>query len=193
MVINDAVRAGLEGLRKLQGAGSDEEAMQIYCQARRNMENAGSGEEVNVQQLQQGIAVPENLAFQVLSDSLSYRFKEQAGTKFPTLYVYVKMDGEDVDKSFVARLRDEFVQVRELVRGDLELRVVQGEDYASVRAFEGQGSLSPHAPVMARATIKRKVEYNAKSRLGEIISDAVAMCNEAIRRNCGFGKYSREA
>ncbi len=33
-------------------------------------------------------------------------------------------------------------------------------------------------------------EFAAKEKLAELINGSIETCDEAIRRNCGFGKYS---
>ena len=189
--IRRIVEAGLGRYDELQNASTPEEAARIYRESLENIEKVKRGEDI-VTKPKEGIIVPEKLAIKVLTDSLARRLGEQARTKFPAFYSYWEMSGEDVDNSTVKSLRKEYSQIEDLIKEGLELGILQDSGYVPVRAFEGKGSLSPHAPVMVRALIRPSVEYDARSTLIEMVNDSLAMCDEAISRNCGFGKYSRE-
>jgi len=186
------ISAGAEGIERLYGSSSPEDAVRVYSETLENMERAKRGE-VSEPKKTEGIKLPENLAIKVLMESLVHRFGDQARTQFPTFYTFFEMQGEDLDNATVRKLRGEFEQINGLINGDLELGIVQGSRFVYVKAFEGKGTLSPHAPFMARQLIRPDVDYDAKSRLNMHIQDSLAMCDEAIRRNCGFGTYSREA
>ena len=126
----------------------------------------------------------------VLMDSLTHQFGVEPRKRFPTFYAYIEMEGDDIDNPTVKKLKEDYTKIKELY-GSLELGIIQGSSFVNVSSFKGEGHFSPHAPFMAQIIVRPTVNYNAKDRLESMINQSLLICDEAIRRDCGFGKYTK--
>lgn len=135
--------------------------------------------------------VSQKQALEVLRDSVIHGLEQRnKGSRFPVLHAYLEMEGEDIDYETVKKLRDEFVHIQGAF-GSLELGLYQDSQFVLVNAIEGRAYASnPDAPLVLRCVGVPR-DYPAKEKLAELVNDSVAMCDEALRRECGFGKYSK--
>lgn len=138
--------------------------------------------------------VPEEKAIFVLRDSVIKSLEEGTkGKRFSTFHAYLDMEGEDIDYETVQKLKGDFVEISDNL-GGLELGLCDDAGtFNSVSGIMRRESLSHQAPLLLRATVRPEVRYDPRTILTEIIQYSIAMCDEAIRRECGFGKYSRPA
>jgi hypothetical protein len=133
--------------------------------------------------------VTEQQMLEVLRDSVIHGLEAGVkGSKFPTFHQYLEMEGDDVDNETVKKLREDFARIKEVISG-LETGLYQDENFVQVTAVNGRAYPSHMAPVVLQATgFPRK--YPSREKLVDVVNIALERCDEAIRRNCGFGKYT---
>ena len=135
--------------------------------------------------------VPQEKALKVLRDTVIEGLESgQKGSKFPTLHMYLEMEGEDIDNPTVKRLREEFTQIQGALP-QLHLGLYQDGkftpvDYISCRAYAS----NPDAGFFLTSVGLAK-DFPAREKLEELVGQSVGICDEAIRQECGFGKYTK--
>ena len=133
--------------------------------------------------------VTEQQMLEVLRDSVIHELESGVkSSRFPTFHQYLEMEGDDVDNATVRKLREDFARIKESVNG-LEIGFYQDGNFVQISAVNGKAYPSHIAPIVLQATgVPRK--YSPRAKLAEIVDVALEQCDEAIRRNCGFGKYT---
>ncbi len=134
--------------------------------------------------------VTEQQMLDVLRDSVIHGLEAGVkGSKFPVLHQYLEMEGDDVDNRTVKKLRAEFARIREATSG-LEAGLYQDGNFVLVSAVNGRAYASnPDAGIFLRNVgLPRK--YSPREKLVEAVNICLEQCDEVIRRNCGFGKYT---
>ena len=134
--------------------------------------------------------VTEQQMLDVLRDSVIHGLEAGVkGSKFPTFHQYLEMEGDDVERETVKKLRDDFARIKEATSG-LEIGVYQEGNFVQVSAVNGRATASnPDAGIYLRNIgVPRK--YSPKEKLVDVVNMALEQCDEAVRRNCGFGKYT---
>ena len=113
------------------------------------------------------------------------------GSRFPNLISYLEMEGEDVDCDSVRKIRAEFDLARKEINDKTPIGVYENGQFVPVEAVSGMArSANPDAPLFLRSAGIR-IDFPAREKLEKILEDSIDMCDEAIRRQCGFGRYSR--
>jgi len=134
--------------------------------------------------------VTEQQILEVLRDTVIHGLEAGVkGSKFPMLHQYLEMEGDDVDPETVKKLRDDFARIKEAT-SELEIGVYQGGSFVPVSAVNGRAYASnPDAGIILRnAGVPKR--YSPREKLAEVVNTALEQCDEAIKRNCGFGKYT---
>lgn len=135
--------------------------------------------------------VPQERAFEILRDSLIEGIENrQKGSRFPTLHTYLEMKGEDVDNPTVKRLREEFVQIQEVLP-HLHLGLYENGNFVPVDYITSRAYASNPDAGFFLTSIGLPKDYPTKERLEELVKESIRICDEAIRRDCGFGKYTK--
>lgn len=134
--------------------------------------------------------VPREKTLDVLKDTVVNSLEDgQKGSKFPTLHMYLEMEGEDIDNSTVRRLREEFIRIREALP-ELNVGLFEKGEFVPIEYITSKTYPSPHAPWILQQTGMLQ-DHPAKNKLEEAIEQCIEMCDKAIRRDCGFGKYTK--
>jgi len=135
--------------------------------------------------------VPQQRALEVLRDTVIEGLEDgQKGSKFPTLHMYLEMEGEDIDNPTVQRLREEFAQIQEALP-QLHLGLYQEGNFTPVDYISGRAYASNPDAGLFLTSVGLAKDFPAREKLEELVGQSVGICDEAIRRECGFGKYTK--
>ncbi|MDE1865542.1 MAG: hypothetical protein KGH94_02800 [Candidatus Micrarchaeota archaeon] len=150
-----------------------------------------AAEEIKTRVIPKGpIAVPQAKILEVLRDSvINGPEGGKKASRFPTIHSYLEMEGEDIPNETVRKLREEFVQIRASL-GTMSLGIIEDGQFVLVDKISGRAFASnPDAGIFLR-NVGLPRDFPASERIAELVSSSIEMCDEAIRRNCGFGKYT---
>ena len=108
---------------------------------------------------------------------------------YQTFHQYLEMEGDDVDNQTVKKLREDFARIKEATDG-LEVGVYQTGNFVQVSSVsERTVASNPDAGICLRNVgVSRR--YSPREKFVEVVNMALEQCDEAIRRNCGFGRYT---
>lgn len=139
-----------------------------------------------------GITIPQERILDLLNGSVLNSLEGgKKGSRFPTLHAYLEMDGEDIANETVKKLRAEFAKVRDALKDSMELGVMEGNQFVPVSKIADRiYASSPDAGIFLR-NVGLPRDFPANEKLIELVGSSIEMCDEAIRRDCGFGKYSK--
>jgi hypothetical protein len=135
--------------------------------------------------------VPQQKTPEVLRDSVIEGLEGgEKGSRFPTLHAYLEMEGEDIDNTTVKALRDEFAQIQEAL-SQLHLGLYQDGRFVPVDYFTGRAcATNPDAGIFLTSVGVHR-EYPARETIAQLVRESLEICDEAISRDCGFGRYTR--
>jgi len=135
--------------------------------------------------------VPQQRALEVLRDTVIEGLESgQKGSKFPTLHMYLEMEGEDIDYPTVQRLRGEFAQIQEVLP-QLHIGLYQDGNFTPIDYISGRAYASNPDAGFFLTSVGLANDFPAREKLKELVGQSVRICDEAIRRECGFGKYTK--
>jgi hypothetical protein len=136
------------------------------------------------------ITIPQARVLELLKGTVTHSLEGgNKGSKFPTFHAYFEMDGDDVPKETVRKLRDEFVLIKAALNG-AELGLLEGDNFVPVSKVSGMLRASnPDAGIFLR-NVGLPHDFDAGRKVEETVNTCIEMCDEAIRRDCGFGKYT---
>lgn len=132
--------------------------------------------------------VSEERMIDVLRDTVVHSLEGgEGGSQYPALHQYLNMEGDDVDGETVKSLREDFSKVAGRLEG-ISIVLVEDGQVSPVEKVSCIDYGSPHSPFVMQAGMRN--DYDPNSKLREIVDIGLAQCDEAIRRGCGFGKYT---
>lgn len=135
--------------------------------------------------------VSQERSLEVLRDSVVEGIEnKQKGSRFPTLHMYLEMEGGDIDNQTVKRLREEFLQIQEALP-QLQLGLYEDGKFVSIDYITGRAYASNPDAGFFLTSIGLPRDYPAREKLEELLIGSLRICDEAIRRDCGFGKYTK--
>jgi hypothetical protein len=134
--------------------------------------------------------VSQERVLEVLRDSVIEGLEgRQKGSKFPTLHTYLEMEGEDIDNPTVRRLREEFARIQQALP-NLHIGLYQEGSFVPVDGISGRVRMSNPDAGLLLTSVGLARDFPARENLGEVVRQSLDICDEAIRRDCGFGKYT---
>ena len=135
--------------------------------------------------------VPQNKFVDVLRDTVIECLESgHKGSKLPALHAYLEMDGEDIDNKSVKQLRNDFSQVLKAIP-NLHIGLYQEGKFVPVDYISGTARLSNPDAGFFLTAVGVDRDFPAREKLEEMVRASINTCDEAIKRNCGFGKYTK--
>src|SRR3989344_1102377 len=110
-------------------------------------------------------------------------------SQYPVLQAYLGSDG-NIDNNTVRKLREEFVRISETV-GDLELGLIEDGTFVPVERIGGRFYSANSDAGFFLTGVGIPKDFPAKDKIKELVRYSIQLCDEAIRRECGFGEYSK--
>ncbi|MBS3157384.1 hypothetical protein J4442_04430 [Candidatus Woesearchaeota archaeon] len=131
----------------------------------------------------------DGIPMRLLVDSICHSLEDsKRGSRYPVLQEYGTKGTDDLEQEKIEPLKRELSQVQQQF-GELELGVLEGEEFRHVDTVK---VIVPVHSTGYSNLIGPKVKKDAREEMKGYVEMGIEMCDEAIRRRCGFGKYSRE-